>query len=212
MGEIINNQRQSSESFGLGFEQDNDDKDSTSITPNHEAGTRSFANALKSLVKEKDDRKNDQQFAYVNKGVAPYRRPLTTKYQTIFLWHCYFCYNFGHKAANCKALANNNFEKNRSPLKNIKAGNMNKETINSNEAINSFILLEIDIKWYQCHNHVNLETTKTSHKLSTIMKPKVTSTRNTIQRLGRKRPKNKKNANCPCIMIIDTLLMKFINT
>ena len=100
LGEIINNQRQSSESFGLGFEQDNDDKDSTSITPNHEAGTRSFANALKSLVKEKDDRKNDQQFAYVNKGVAPYRRPLTTKYQTIFLWHCYFCYNFGHKDAN----------------------------------------------------------------------------------------------------------------
>ena len=31
------------------------------------------------------------------------RRPMTSRYQQIFLGHCYSCNNFGHKALNCGA-------------------------------------------------------------------------------------------------------------
>ena len=139
----------------MGYKQDDNDKDSISITYDHDTGTRAFTDVLKSLVKEKDNRKNDQQYVYVNKGVVPSRRPLTTNYQNIFLGNCYFCYNFGHKDENRKALANNNFERNRLPLKNIRANNMNKETINHNERINAFSILEQDIECYQCLNYVH---------------------------------------------------------
>ena len=41
------------------------------------------------------------------------RRPMTSRYQQIFLGHCYSCNNFGHKALDCKAYEKvNDYQKN----------------------------------------------------------------------------------------------------
>jgi hypothetical protein len=40
---------------------------------------------------------------------TPQRRSLTTRYQNLFLGHCYTCENFGHKAINCRINERNNY-------------------------------------------------------------------------------------------------------
>ena len=61
MDEIINNQRSSSDRYELGYELGNNDEDSCPITPIHEMSTRIFTDVLKSHIKEKENRKSDQQ-------------------------------------------------------------------------------------------------------------------------------------------------------
>ena len=107
-------------------------------------------------------------------------------------------------------LVNHNFENNRIPLKNIRAENLNKETSKSNEFINPFSLLEMDIECYKCHNY--------GHKAWDCKNKPITahhdeskgySPTNTTQMFGRKRPKknSKKNAIWPYKVI-----MNFLNT
>ena len=102
LDEIISNQISSLNKSGLGYESDNNGNNSMISAPTHEASTGSFANVLRSPIKEKDNIKSDQQSTHVNKGAAQSIIPLISRYQTIFLGHCYLYYNFGHKATNCK--------------------------------------------------------------------------------------------------------------
>ena len=118
--------RSSLDRSGLGYGPNNNGKNSRSIAPIHEAGTHISVDVLMSLFKEKGNRKINQQYAHVNKGATQSRRPFIVRYQTIFLGNFYFCHNFGHKDANCKALENINFERNITPLKSVKDDNLNR--------------------------------------------------------------------------------------
>ena len=73
------------------------------------------------------------------------RRPMSSRYQQIFLGHCYYCKYFGHKSLNCKANGKLlSYEKN-APSNNTKERNLN----------SLLPLQRYDIECYKCNNHGN---------------------------------------------------------
>ena len=62
--------RSSLDRSGLGYEPDNNGKNSRPIAPIHEASTCRSTDLLMSLFKEKVNRKINQQYAHVSKGAA----------------------------------------------------------------------------------------------------------------------------------------------
>ena len=82
----------SSDQYGLGY--DKEKKPEYSFFTKQDE--RSYVVALKK--KESKKTASPLQRTYM----IP-RRPMSSRYQQIFLCHFYFCNNFGHKALNCKA-------------------------------------------------------------------------------------------------------------
>ena len=68
LDEIINNQRPCSNRSRSGYEPNINVNDSIPITHINEAGTRIFEYVLKIHAKEKENKKNYQQYAFVNEG------------------------------------------------------------------------------------------------------------------------------------------------
>jgi len=70
-----------------------------------------------------DEEKDIQQRRFTQKGWTrpkssrtSYQRTYHPRYESIFLGHCFYCHNFGHKVMNCQALKrdesmNKNFER-----------------------------------------------------------------------------------------------------
>ena len=71
------------------------------------------------------------------------KKPMTNRYQQIFLGHCYLCNNFGHKSLNCKAYGKFREYKKNSPSDKPKERNHNRFTL----------LQRYDLECYKCNNH-----------------------------------------------------------
>ena len=65
---------------------------------NQGGNKKGYTATLKSLVK-----KEGRKTSIPNKINVMPKKPMTNKYQQIFLGHCYSCNKFGHKALNCRA-------------------------------------------------------------------------------------------------------------
>jgi hypothetical protein len=79
---------------------------------------------------------------------TPFRRPSTSRYQTLFLGLCYSCNNFGHKVVNCRENAKN--RRNYEGYSNNSYPRRPYETQNKN--YNSFGSLSNEVECYKCNN------------------------------------------------------------
>jgi hypothetical protein len=161
LDEIINSQRPYYDRSGLGYNQMQTEKGSSSKTTEQEAEQRTYAEIVRGTQEENHRgtgpprrfRTQNQQSTTSQeeegfRRETPFRRSPTSRYQTIFLGLCYSCNNFGHKAANCRAYAKNrrNYEgysNNNYPRKSHEAQNINH---------NSFGSLSNEIECYKCNN------------------------------------------------------------
>jgi hypothetical protein len=84
-----------------------------------EGNSRNYANSLRSGINNQEEVEEQQEHdtsswnkrSKFRRCETP-RRSLPTRYENIFLGHCYTCKNFGHKAIHCKINARNNYMRN----------------------------------------------------------------------------------------------------
>ena len=98
LDDILSIQRPSSDKYGLGYDKAKKPEYSSFIDQG--GNKRSYAAALKSPIKSEESKKFVSPLQRTN--MMP-RRPMSSRYQQIFLGHCYSCNNFGHRALDCKA-------------------------------------------------------------------------------------------------------------
>ena len=91
LNEILSVQRPSSDKYGLGY----------SSSSNQDGNKRSYAVVLKSPIKREESKKYSP---ILQRTYTMPRIPMTSRYQQIFLGHCYSCNNFGHKTLNLKSI------------------------------------------------------------------------------------------------------------
>ena len=138
LDDILNSKSASGDRSGLGFNKEK--KPECFSSTNQGRNKKSYVEALEIPVKKEDSKKvapNSQDKKRNN--MAP-KRP--NRYQQIFLGHCHFCNNFGHKAVNYRAYGKVHEYKKKS-LSNKPKGNHNPFTL----------LQKYDIDYYKCNNH-----------------------------------------------------------
>ena len=69
----------------------------------NQGGNERSYDALKSLVKREESKKYVSSFHDKDRTNEVSTRPMTNRYQQIFLGDCYSYNNFGHKALKCRA-------------------------------------------------------------------------------------------------------------
>jgi hypothetical protein len=170
---IINSQIPYYDRSGLGYNQMQTEKGSSSKMTEKEAEPRSYAEAIRGPSKKEEDMKTQEEdyrdtapprrfrsqyqqqptieIPQEEEGFrreTPFRRSSTPRYQTIFLGLCYSCNNFGHKVVNCRANTKNisNYEgytRNSYPRRSHEA---------QNRSYNRFGSLSDEVECYKCNN------------------------------------------------------------
>lgn len=169
---IINSQRPYYDISGLGYNQMQTKKGSSSKTTEQEAKPRSYAKVVKGPSKEEDTKTQGEDYRdttplrrFINqyqqqptierpqeeegfRRVTPFKRSSTPRYQTIIMLSCYSYYNFGHKAVNCRANTKNK--------SNDEGYTRNSYPRRSHEAhcrsYNRFGSLSDEVECYKCDN------------------------------------------------------------
>ena len=137
LDDILNRKRPSNDKYGLGY------KTNYYSFTNQSGNKKIYDAALKILVKKEERKKSIPNSHEKNKiNVIP-KKPMTNRYQHIFLGHCYSCNNVGHKAINCRAYGKFHEYKKNSPSDKPKGRNYYRFTL----------LQKYDLECYKCNNH-----------------------------------------------------------
>ena len=120
MDGILSNQRSLDNKTRLGYNNILNTSDTDKSSKENEGNSKSFANSLRSGInkqkgveeQQEHDTSNQNKRSEFRRGETP-RRSFSTRYENIFLGHCFVCRNFGHKAIHCKINARNNYMRNK---------------------------------------------------------------------------------------------------
>ena len=101
LDDILSIQKPSGDKSGVGYAKVNK-LEYSSFTK--QGGNRIiYEDALKSPVKKEESKRYVPSFHDRYRTNEVSKRPMTNRYQNIFLGHCYSCNSFGHKAMKCRA-------------------------------------------------------------------------------------------------------------
>jgi hypothetical protein len=129
-----------------------------------EGNSRNYANALRSGINKQEEVEEQHEHdtsswnkrSKFRKGETP-RRSSSTRYENIFLGHCYTCRNFGHKAIDCKINARNNYVRNMNDYGYPRDNHVNRRYGNAHGFVNINYnpfdpLMDQNIVCYKCNN------------------------------------------------------------
>ena len=102
LDDILSSQRSSNDKTGVGY--DKVKKPEYSSVTNQGGNKRSNVDALKIPITKKESKKFVPSFYDKNITNEVSKRPMTNRYQHIFLGHCYSCNNFVHEALNAELM------------------------------------------------------------------------------------------------------------
>ena len=142
LDDILSNQIPSN--TGLGYDKVKKPEYSSVID---QGGNERSYDALKSPVKREESKKYVSSFHDKDRTNEISKRPMTNRYQHIFLGHCYACNNFGHKSLICRSYEKFREYMKYSPSDKPKGRNHNRFTL----------LQRYDLECYKCNNHGHME-------------------------------------------------------
>ena len=156
LDEILSRQRSPSYKTWLGY--DNKFKISSSVEVNTKLSVKEDEGRSRNCNEELQEHNNSSwnrrsEFRKVETPI----RSFSTRYENIFLGHCYACRNFGHKAVHYKVYERNNYMRNINDYGHLKDNYVNNWSRNAQGIIskkyNPFDpLMDQNIVCYKCNN------------------------------------------------------------
>jgi hypothetical protein len=133
------------------------DKEDERNSKNYANTLRSGINSQKGVEKQQEHDTSSWNIRSKFRRVETRRMFFSTRYENIFLGHCYTCRRFGHKAIHCKINARNNYMRNINTYGYPKDNHVNSRSGNAygfvNINYNPFDpLMDQNIVCYKCKN------------------------------------------------------------